>query len=130
MCMSGYLDPHDPRLRSTAARVRQELGVRGLLYRYLSSDGLPPGEGAFVICSFWSAEYSALSGRLDEAMAEFERVLGCANDLHLLSEEIEPYLLREQYIVRSPRGRVPTPRAYTLLGRKPKVDEKQAGLIE
>jgi Holliday junction DNA helicase RuvB len=47
-----------------------------------------------------------------------------------LSEEIEPYLLREQYIVRSPRGRVPTPKAYTLLGRKPKVDERQAGLFE
>jgi GH15 family glucan-1,4-alpha-glucosidase len=90
MCMSGYLDPGDVRLRSTAARVREELGARGLLYRYLGGDGLPPGEGAFVICSFWSAEYSALQGRLDEAMAEFERVLSCANDLHLLSEEIDP----------------------------------------
>jgi Holliday junction DNA helicase RuvB len=48
-----------------------------------------------------------------------------------LSEEIEPYLLREQYIVRSPRGRVATPKAYALLGRKPKVDEKSApGLFE
>ena len=47
-----------------------------------------------------------------------------------LSDEIEPYLLREQYIVRSPRGRVATPRAYTLLGRKPKPEDKQLGLFE
>jgi Holliday junction DNA helicase RuvB len=47
-----------------------------------------------------------------------------------LSEEIEPYLLREQYIVRSPRGRVATPKAYALLGRKPKADDKQLGLFE
>ena len=37
-----------------------------------------------------------------------------------LSDEIEPYLLREQYIVRSPRGRIATPKAFTLLGRVPK----------
>ncbi len=47
-----------------------------------------------------------------------------------LSDEIEPYLLREQFIVRSPRGRVATPRAFTLLGRKPKPDDKQMGLFE
>ena len=48
-----------------------------------------------------------------------------------LSDEIEPYLLREQYIVRSPRGRVATPRAFTLLGRKPRPDDKgQQGLFE
>ena len=50
-----------------------------------------------------------------------------------LADEIEPYLLREQYIVRSPRGRVSTPRAYTVLGRtppKPKPDEKQLGLFD
>ena len=35
-----------------------------------------------------------------------------------LAEEIEPYLLREQYITRSPRGRVAMPRAYEVLGRK------------
>jgi Holliday junction DNA helicase RuvB len=34
-----------------------------------------------------------------------------------LSDEIEPYLLREQMIVRSPRGRVATARAYKHLGK-------------
>src|SRR5262249_21839766 len=37
-----------------------------------------------------------------------------------LSDEIEPYLLREQFIVRTPRGRVATRRAYQLLGKAPK----------
>jgi Holliday junction DNA helicase RuvB len=44
-----------------------------------------------------------------------------------LSDEIEPYLLREQYLVRSPRGRVATPRAFAAMGRtppRPKPDDK------
>ena len=93
MGMSGYLDHTNARLRSTVLRVREELGERGFLYRYRRGDGLPPGEGAFIICSFWSAEASALQGRLDEAMTEFERMLGCANDLGLLSEEVDPVSL-------------------------------------
>lgn len=50
-----------------------------------------------------------------------------------LSDEIEPYLLREQYISRSPRGRVAMPRAYQLLGKlapKPKADDRQGSLFE
>jgi Holliday junction DNA helicase RuvB len=38
-----------------------------------------------------------------------------------LSDEVEPYLLREQFIVRTPRGRMATPRAFTLLGRPLKL---------
>jgi GH15 family glucan-1,4-alpha-glucosidase len=90
IAMAGYVNPGDARLQSTMTRVREELGTRGLLYRYLTTDGLPPGEGTFTICSFWSVQCSALAGRLDEAMGEFERVAGCANDLGLLSEEIDP----------------------------------------
>jgi holliday junction DNA helicase RuvB len=37
-----------------------------------------------------------------------------------LSEEVEPFLLREQFIVRTPRGRVATPRAFRLLGLEPR----------
>jgi len=46
-----------------------------------------------------------------------------------LSDEIEPYLLREQFIVRSPRGRVATPKAYEHLGRQ-KPGESQGNLFE
>jgi Holliday junction DNA helicase RuvB len=49
-----------------------------------------------------------------------------------LSDEVEPYLLREQFIVRSPRGRVATPRAFQHLGRpmKPGDKDKQRNLFE
>jgi Holliday junction DNA helicase RuvB len=50
-----------------------------------------------------------------------------------LSDEIEPYLLREQYISRSPRGRIAMPRAYVALGKlppRPKLDDKQGNLFD
>ena len=89
MAISGYADPRSPRMLATAERVRQRLGARGLLHRYCMPDGLPPGEGAFTICSFWSAEHHALAGRLDEAHREFEQLLSHRNDVGLLSEEID-----------------------------------------
>jgi GH15 family glucan-1,4-alpha-glucosidase len=90
MASSGYSNPRGPRMSSTVARIRKELGDRGYLYRYLEADGLPPGEGAFVICSFWLVEALALEGRIDEATAEFERLVASANDLGLLAEQIDP----------------------------------------
>jgi GH15 family glucan-1,4-alpha-glucosidase len=61
------------------------------LYRYLNgNDGLPPGEGAFGICSFWAAECDAMAGDLDRATTTFEQVLAYANDVGLFAEEIDP----------------------------------------
>jgi GH15 family glucan-1,4-alpha-glucosidase len=79
-----------PRMRSTYSRIQKELGAGpGLIYRY--RDDLSPGEGAFGICCFWAAEYLALGGgTMEEAEAEFRRLLDYANDLGLYGEEIEP----------------------------------------
>ena len=52
-------------------------------------DGLPPGEGAFLACTFWLAQNYALMGRDDEAREVFERLLGLRNDVGLLSEEYD-----------------------------------------
>jgi GH15 family glucan-1,4-alpha-glucosidase len=88
----GYIDPQDPRMRATFERVREELGQDGLLRRYPpgTDDGLSGGEGAFGICSFWTVEYLARSGRVDEAEEEFEALCGKSNDVGLYAEELDP----------------------------------------
>ena len=89
----GFLPWDDPRVVATVAAVEQDLLVDGFLLRYRtesSVDGLPPGEGAFLACTFWLTDAYALDGRGDEATALFERLLALRNDVGLLSEEYDP----------------------------------------
>jgi GH15 family glucan-1,4-alpha-glucosidase len=88
----GYVEGTNPRMRSTCARIHERLGRDGLLYRYETGtdDGLPPGEGAFGICSFWAVESQARGGDLEGATRAFERLLSYANDVGLFAEEIDP----------------------------------------
>jgi GH15 family glucan-1,4-alpha-glucosidase len=91
LALTGYADPSSPRMLGTAARVREHLGVNGLLYRYLEeNDGLPPGEGAFGICSFWAVQQRVAAGEIEMARREFEHVASFANDVGLFAEEIDP----------------------------------------
>jgi GH15 family glucan-1,4-alpha-glucosidase len=88
----GYVAPGSPRAVGTCHRIHEQLGRNGLLYRYRDGDdGLPPGEGAFGICSFWAVDCQALRGDVAAAAAAFERLLGCGNDLGLYAEEINPH---------------------------------------
>jgi GH15 family glucan-1,4-alpha-glucosidase len=93
----GFLPPDDPRVQATLAAVRRELERDGLLMRYAHDDGasevdgLPAGEGAFLLCTFWLADDLALAGRYDEARAVFESLLALRNDLGLLSEQYDPH---------------------------------------
>ena len=77
-------------MRNTYARVRERLGIDGLLYRYLGQDGLPPGEGTFGICAFWAVELLARQGELQLARKHFEQLLSFMNDVGLFAEEIDP----------------------------------------
>lgn len=89
----GFLRPGDPRFTGTVRAIESNLLRDGLLLRYNSStteDGLPPGEGAFLACSFWLADTYAMCGRVAEAEALFERLLSLRNDLGLLAEEYDP----------------------------------------
>jgi GH15 family glucan-1,4-alpha-glucosidase len=87
----GYCDRRSPRLASTVARLDQALGRNGLLYRYPpGSDGLPGGEAAFGLCSFWAVEALARMGELEAAAARFDHLLSFANDVGLYAEEIDP----------------------------------------
>ena len=90
----GFLPASDPRVRGTVDAVERGLVEHGLVLRYRTHesgvDGLPPGEGVFLPCSFWLVDCYELLGRHEEAHALFERLLGLANDLDLLSEEYDP----------------------------------------
>jgi GH15 family glucan-1,4-alpha-glucosidase len=89
----GFLPAEDPRVIRTAEAIQRELTVDGFVMRYRSEespDGLPPGEGTFLICSFWLADNLALMGRTAEARALFERLLAVRNDVGLLGEEFDP----------------------------------------
>jgi len=90
--MVGFLPPEDPRIRGTVAAIERDLVRGGLVRRYhteKTDDGLPPGEGAFLACSFWLADNLALQGRLADARDLMERLLGLTNDLGLLAEEYD-----------------------------------------
>ena len=91
MPIVGFIPADHPRMRATidatAARLSDE---RGLVYRYLAADGLEGEEGTFLLCTFWLAEALALAGELDRARATFEAAAGFANDVGLLSEEVDP----------------------------------------
>ena len=88
----GFLPPQDPRIRGTVEAIERRLMVDGFVLRYdtaRTDDGLPPGEGAFLACSFWLADAYVLLGRIDDARKLFERLLALCNDVGLLSEEFD-----------------------------------------
>lgn len=96
----GFLPADDPRIAGTVAAIERTLLVDGLVYRYTQGegetpDGLPPGEGAFLACSFWLVDSYALVGRRDEAEAFFGRLVGLCNDVGLLAEEYDPRAKRQ-----------------------------------
>jgi GH15 family glucan-1,4-alpha-glucosidase len=89
----GFLPPQDPRIRGTVEAVERHLMVDGFVLRYATedgADGLPPGEGAFLACSFWLVDAYILIGRHDDAQKLFDRLLAVRNDVGLLSEEYDP----------------------------------------
>jgi GH15 family glucan-1,4-alpha-glucosidase len=89
---TGFLPPTDPRVRGTIEAIERRLFVDGFVLRYdthSSTDGLPPGEGAFLACSFWLVDAMLLMGRNAEARELFERLLGLRNDVGLLAEEYD-----------------------------------------
>jgi GH15 family glucan-1,4-alpha-glucosidase len=91
-----FLPASDPRMRGTIAAIERELMDGGFVMRYSAEcdDGLPPGEGAFLICTFWLVDNYALMGKLDEATALFERLLSLRNEVGLLAEQYDPQLRR------------------------------------
>jgi GH15 family glucan-1,4-alpha-glucosidase len=89
----GFLPADDIRIRNTVSEIEKRLTIDGFVLRYETDtnvDGLPPGEGVFLACSFWLVDNYVLQGRLDEAEALFAKLAGIANDVGLLAEEYDP----------------------------------------
>jgi GH15 family glucan-1,4-alpha-glucosidase len=92
----GFLPARDERFVGTVEAIQRDLMRDGFVERYRADeenvgvDGLPPGEGVFLPCSFWLVAVLARLGRLDEAVELYERLLSLRNDLGLLSEEYDP----------------------------------------
>jgi GH15 family glucan-1,4-alpha-glucosidase len=95
----GFLPATDARVRGTIEAIERELLMDGFVMRYPTEgepvDGLPPGEGAFLPCTFWLADCYCLLGRHDEAHALFDRLLSLRNDVGLLAEEYDPRTARQ-----------------------------------
>jgi GH15 family glucan-1,4-alpha-glucosidase len=93
----GFLPPSDHRVIGTVKAIERGLMRDGLVLRYRTEqidDGLPPGEGAFIACSFWLADVLVLLNRHADAQLMFERLLSLCNDVGLLSEEYDPIVGR------------------------------------
>jgi GH15 family glucan-1,4-alpha-glucosidase len=93
MPLVGFLPATDERVQGTVAAIQRELTTDGFVRRYTTDsavDGLPPGEGVFLPCTFWLVDNLALMGRVDEARALFEQLIGLTNDVGLLAEEYDP----------------------------------------
>ena len=88
----GFLPPDDPRVRGTVEAVERHLTRGAFVARYPTVpevDGLPPGEGAFLLCSFWLADNLVLLGRVEDGRRLFEQLLGVRSEVGLLSESYD-----------------------------------------
>lgn len=97
IALTGFLPANDPRFLGTVAAIEKRLMKGGLLCRYDTEenvDGLPPGEGTFLACSFWLADVYVLIGRHDDARILYDRLIGLCNDVGLLSEQYDPQARR------------------------------------
>jgi GH15 family glucan-1,4-alpha-glucosidase len=91
MAIVGFVPANDERMLATVDAIEERLtDERGLVYRYQGDDGLEGEEGTFLLCTFWLARVRALAGQIEQAQEVFERAITYANDVGLLSEEVDP----------------------------------------
>jgi GH15 family glucan-1,4-alpha-glucosidase len=89
----GFISANDARMRNTVKEIEKKLVSHGLVQRYETQsgvDGLPPGEGAFIACSFWLVDNYALAGQRRKALTLFNKLLKLSNDVGLMAEEYDP----------------------------------------
>jgi GH15 family glucan-1,4-alpha-glucosidase len=128
----GFLAADDPRVVSTMKVLQRDLMQDGFLRRYelpadgtSAVDGLAGSEGAFLACSFWMANALELSGRREEAVELFERLLALRNDVGLLTEEFDPRSGR--LVGNMPQAFSHVPLVQTALNLSGHVEEHRRG---
>jgi GH15 family glucan-1,4-alpha-glucosidase len=90
MPIVGFIAADDPRMKATIDAIADRLtDDHGLVYRYLTNDGLAGEEGTFLLCTFWLAQALALAGEEARARETFERAAAFVNDVGLLAEEVD-----------------------------------------
>jgi GH15 family glucan-1,4-alpha-glucosidase len=90
LALLGFRPPEDGRIRGTIRAIEHDLRNGPYVDRYRGEDGVAGDEGAFITCSFWLVDALARTGRLDDAHALMDELVGLANDVGLYSEEIDP----------------------------------------
>ena len=101
--MLQFLDKHDPRTTTIIENTRAQLANKDVfIYRYLNEDGMPRGEGAFLLCTFWYISSLAIIGDTKKAHDLFHKFLEYMNDQGLLSEEMDPQ--RGEYLGNYPQA--------------------------
>jgi len=126
----GFLPPRHPAVLSTIEAVEEALLHDGLLRRYDPDevrDGVGGDEGVFLACTFWLADAHALAGRHGRAATLYERVLGLANDVGLLSEEYD--VSNGRLVGNFPQAlsHVPVVNTAHLLSRRSRLGHRSAG---
>ena len=114
----GFLPIDDPRVAGTIAAIERDLVVDGLVLRYRTesgADGLPPGEGVFLACSFWLVDAYRAQGRIAAADALLDRLLSLRNDLGLVSEEYDT--VANRFVGNFPQAFSHLSLVRTILGR-------------
>ncbi len=97
-----FLPPDDPKVQGTIDAIKSNLSQNGLIYRYNGEDGLPGGEGTFLLCTFWLVDVLALSGRIDEAEELYQSVLKHISPLGLFAEEFDA--VNQKHLGNYPQG--------------------------
>jgi alpha,alpha-trehalase len=87
--MLGVIDARDPKMKATIEEIERTLMRNGLVYRYRMDDGLPGRDGAFLACSFWLIDNYIMCGRVNDARDMFQHLISFANDVGLMSEEVD-----------------------------------------
>lgn len=85
----GFISADDPKYKMTVDAIYEHLSYNGLMFRYNHNDDFGKPKSAFTICNFWMVRGLYVTGRREEAIHLFERMLSYSNHVKLFSEDLD-----------------------------------------